>query len=224
MNNGKYVDVNGQEKSFTYGGVLPLSKQVNFIIEVAGMVVSDELGYMPILKNIYFNYCILKYYTDIVVFPDNNTFNLDVLDAFFRTNENLIDVIVDGIDKYEFMSLRDACDEAIEYRKVHIDKTDRLDNLMEALAKFLNVASEREIDMNVVNKLADIIPVMKDMGSVDVAKAIINEAHSDNKVVEMKKKRGISPKEEDEEIVKGLDRRVSSKEDVEKIIKGLDIV
>ena len=54
MNNGKYVDVNGQEKSFTYGGVLPLSKQVNFIIEVAGMVVSDELGYMPILKNIYF--------------------------------------------------------------------------------------------------------------------------------------------------------------------------
>lgn len=95
-----------------------------------------------------------------------------------------------------FNELSKACDEAIEFRKAHFSdykeeisdllqvvrefvvKPDYLNELLIALTNAVNSFAEKsDIDMDMVNKLADIIPVMKEMGSKEVAKAIVEEYH-----------------------------------------------
>ena len=57
-------------------------------------------------------------------------------------------------------------------------KPDYLNELLIALTNAVNSFAEKsDIDMDMVNKLADIIPVMKEMGSKEVAKAIVEEYH-----------------------------------------------
>jgi len=110
-----------------------------------------------------------------------------------------------------------ACDEAIEFRKSHFSdyreevsdllqvvrefvvKPDYMNELLIAATNALNsFADKSDIDMSMVNKLADIIPIMKDMGNVEVAKAIIAEQNKDKptEVNENKPKsnRGRKPK------------------------------
>ena len=59
-------------------------------------------------------------------------------------------------------------------------KSDYMNELLVALTNFLNKASEREVDAEVVGKLVDLVPVLKDMDSVEVAKVIVNTTHKDN--------------------------------------------
>lgn len=127
--------------------------------------------------------------------------------------------------KEAFNELSTACDEAIEFRKSHFSdykeeisdllqvvrefvvKPDYMNELLVALTNFLNKASDREIDVDVVNKLSDIIPLMKEIGNKEVAKTIIEEFHNDNtdkdsKEEKPKAKRGRKPKAENLEVVK----------------------
>ena len=85
-----------------------------------------------------------------------------------------------------------------------------MNELLIAATNALNsFADKSDIDMSMVNKLADIIPIMKDMGNVEVAKAIIAEQNKDKptEVNENKPKsnRGRKPKAKTEnniEVVK----------------------
>lgn len=180
--NFKYIDFDGNEVTYTLEKrtVLSLSQKVNFIIEVAGMVVSDEMGYISLLKKPIFEHCLVKYFTDIELFKDD-PFSLNLLEVFLDDNkDNVIDVIYEFVGDEMIEDLSEACDEAIEYRKLHYceSKPDRLDTLLEAITKAVNSFADRgDIDMDAVNKLVNIIPIMQDMGSKEVAKAIINDFH-----------------------------------------------
>lgn len=177
-----YVDFDGNEVTYTLENrtVLSLSQKVNFIIEVAGMVVSDEMGYISLLKKPIFEHCLVKYFTDIELFKDD-PFSLNLLEVFLDDNkDNVIDVIYEFVGDEMIEELSEACDEAIEYRKLHYceSKPDRLDTLLEAITKAVNSFADRgDIDMDAVNKLVNIIPIMQDMGSKEVAKAIIKDFH-----------------------------------------------
>lgn len=177
-----YVDFDGNEVTYTLEKrtVLSLSQKVNFIIEVAGMVVSDEMGYISLLKKPIFEHCLVKYFTDIELFKDD-PFSLNLLEVFLDDNkDNVIDVIYEFVGDEMIEELSEACDEAIEYRKLHYceSKPDRLDTLLEAITKAVNSFADRgDIDMDAVNKLVNIIPIMQDMGSKEVAKAIIKDFH-----------------------------------------------
>ena len=63
-------------------------------------------------------------------------------------------------------------------------------------------ADKGDIDMSMVNKLVDIIPMMKDMGNVEVAKAIIAEQNksTEEKTDKSKSNRGRKPKTKTENI------------------------
>lgn len=177
-----YIDFDGNEVAYTLEKrtVLTLSQKVSFIIEVAGMVVSDEMGYISLLKKPIFEHCLVKYFTDIELFKDD-PFSLNLLEVFLDDNkDNVIDVIYEYVGDEAIEELSKACDEAIEYRKLHYSesKPDRLDALLEAITKAVNSFADRgDIDMDAVNKLVNIIPVMQDMGSKEVAKAIIKDFH-----------------------------------------------
>lgn len=226
MNKGTYKNFNGETVEFNYENELSLSQKVNFVMEVAGMIVSGTIGYAYILKEAIFNYCLVKYFTDIVLFENDEDFSLDMIDAFMKANnETVIDTITKAMGEDMFNELSKACDEAIEFRKAHFSdykeeisdllqvvrefvvKPDYMNELLIALTNAVNSFAEKgEIDMDVVNKLVDILPVMKELGSKEVAKAIVEEYHQntpkDSIEKKPKAKRGRPKKDNDLEVVK----------------------
>ncbi|MCM1044462.1 MAG: hypothetical protein NC417_03030 [Candidatus Gastranaerophilales bacterium] len=224
MNKGTYRNFKGETVEFNYENELSLSQKANFVMEVAGMVVSGTIGYAYILKEAIFNYCLVKYFTDIVLFENDEDFSLDMIDAFMKDNRVMvIDVITKAMGEDLFNELSKACDEAIEFRKAHFSdykeeisdllqvvrefvvKPDYMNELLIALTNAVNSFAEKgDIDMDVVNKLADIVPLMKEMGSKEVAKAIVEEYHqnTDNIEEKPKAKRGRPKKDNNLEVVK----------------------
>ncbi len=223
-NKGTYTNFSGETVEFNYESELSLSQKASFVMEVAGMIVSGEVGYAYILKEAIFNYCLIKYFTDIVLFENEEDFSLDMIDNFVKTNKkSVIDVITKTMGEETYSEFSTACNEAIDFRKSHFSdykeeisdllqvvrefvvKPDYMNELLVALTNFLNKASDREIDIDVVNKLSEIIPLMKEIGSKEVAKTIIEEFHNDNtdsKEEKPKAKRGRPKKDNNLEVVK----------------------
>ncbi len=226
MNKGTYKNFNGETVEFNYESELSLSQKANFVMEVAGMIVSGTIGYAYILKEAIFNYCLVKYFTDIVLFENDEDFSLDMIDAFMKGNrETVIDTITKAMGEDAFNELSKACDEAIEFRKAHFSdykeeisdllqlvrefvvKPDYLNELLIALTNAVNsFADKGDIDMDIVNKMVDVLPVMKELGSKEVAKAIVEEFHqntpTENVEEKPKAKRGRPKKDNNLEVVK----------------------
>jgi hypothetical protein len=226
MNKGTYKNFNGETVEFNYENELSLSQKANFVMEVAGMIVSGTIGYAYILKEAIFNYCLVKYFTDIVLFENDEDFSLDMIDAFMKENRaTVIGTIKQSMGNNALDELSKACDEAIEFRKAHFSdykeeisdllqvvrefvvKPDYLNELLIALTNAVNSFAEKgDIDMDVVNKLVDVLPVMKELGSKEVAKAIVEEFHqntpTENVEEKPKAKRGRPKKDNNLEVVK----------------------
>lgn len=226
MNKGTYKNFNGETVEFNYENELSLSQKANFVMEVAGMIVSGTIGYAYILKKTIFYYCLVKYFTDIVLFEDDEDFSLDMIDAFMKENRiTVIGTIQQAVGNDTLDELSKACDEAIEFRKAHFSdykeeisdllqvvrefvvKPDYLNELLIALTNALNsLADKGDIDMDVVNKLVDVLPVMKELGSKEVAKAIVEEFHqntpTENVEEKPKAKCGRTKKDNNLEVVK----------------------
>lgn len=226
MNKGTYKNFNGETVEFNYENELSLSQKANFVMEVAGMIVSGTIGYAYILKEAIFNYCLVKYFTDIVLFENDEDFSLDMIDAFMKENRTtVIGTIKQAMENDALDELSKACDEAIEFRKAHFSdykeeisdllqvvrefvvKPDYLNELLIALTNAVNsFADKGDIDMDVVNKLVDVLPVMKELGSKEVAKAIAEEFHqntpTENVEEKPKAKRGRPKKDNNLEVVK----------------------
>ena len=226
MNKGTYKNFNGEIVEFNYENELSLSQKANFVMEVAGMIVSGTIGYAYILKEAIFNYCLVKYFTDIVLFENDEDFSLDMIDAFMKGNrETVIDTITKAMGEDAFNELSKACDEAIEFRKAHFsDYKEEISDLLQVVREFVvkpdylnellialtnavkSFADKGDIDMDVVNKLVDVLPVMKELGSKEVAKAIVEEFHqntpTENVEEKPKAKRGRPKKDNNLEVVK----------------------
>ena len=192
-----YINLEGKKTEYILEKSLSLSQKMSFVVEVAGTVVSKEVGYAYVLKQVIFNYCLITYYTNIVLFENGTEFSLDKVEKFVNDNkENVLDVIRDNVSDDEYTELKFACDEAIEYRKLHYnDLKDEIEDLLQVVREFVvkpdrmnelldemtyavtKFADREDIDFDALNKFADIIPVLQDMDNKDVAKAIIKEFH-----------------------------------------------
>ena len=175
-----YNDLSGKKVEYILEKGLTLSQKTSFVVEVAGTVVSSEVGYASILLKPVFDYYLVKYYTNIELFEDDSMFSLDMIDKFLKDNkENVINVIYESF-KEECNDLQAACNDAIEYRKLHYNdlkdeietllqvvrefvvKPDRMNELLEALTNAANAFADRgDIDMDAVNKLVDTMPIMQ---------------------------------------------------------------
>jgi len=105
-NKGTYTDFEGKKADFTYDTTMTLSQKTNFVMEVAGMVVSKEIGYAVIMKDSIVYYCLIKYLTNIDLFGDN--FDLDLLEEFITTNKDVIDTVVNNLDGTLYSDLKSA--------------------------------------------------------------------------------------------------------------------
>jgi len=190
-----YNDFNGKKIEYILEKGLSLSQKMNFVVEVAGTVVSKEVGYAQILRQPIFEYCLITYYTNIVLFENGEDFSLDRVDKFIKDNKaNVLDIIRENISDDEIMELDVACNEAIEYRKLHYNdlkdeiedllqvvrefvvKPDYMNEFLQALTNAVNTFADKgDIDYEAVNRLIDIIPIMQNMDNREVAKAIVKE-------------------------------------------------
>ena len=55
-------------------------------MQILDRFVSSTIGYAYILKEAIFNYCLVKYFTDIVLFERAEDFSLYMIDAFIKDN------------------------------------------------------------------------------------------------------------------------------------------
>ena len=171
-----YIDFSGNSVEYTVKEDLKISEKVAFVSEYAETVVSKELGFAPLLKNIMYNYLLIKYYTDITVFDNEDDINIDEVETFIKYNGTLIDSINVHSD------IEDACREALEYRINHYNNESVVADFFTALTNAINKFADRDtIDFDTVNRLIDALPAVKDMDSKDVAKAIVKEFHNDDK-------------------------------------------
>lgn len=171
-----YIDFGGNGVEYTVKEDLKISEKVALVSEYAETVVSKELGYAPLLKNIMYNYLLIKYYTDITVFDNEDNINIDEVEVFIKANGTLIDSINVHPD------IEDACKEALEYRINHYNNESVVADFFTALTNAINKFADRDsIDFDTVNRLIDVLLAVKDMDNKEVAKAIVKEFHNDNK-------------------------------------------
>lgn len=201
-NTGTYTNLEGKTVEFNYVNEISLSQKVNFIMEHAGMVVSGDIGYASVLKKPLFDYCLVKYFTDIELFKNPEDFSLNMIDKFLADNKkNVLDIVTKAMSKEAYNEMLTACEEAVEFRKAHFSdfrdevadllqairelviKPDALSELLSALTNSVNsFADKGDIDMELVNKLANIIPVMEKINTPEIAKAIIELHKNDNTI------------------------------------------
>lgn len=163
-----------------------------FIKDVAESVVSEDIGgYMPILEDIAYKYALINYFTDIELFEDEE-FSIAKVEKYINENESVIIEIKQAIDPDD--ELLNYCKQAIEFRKSHFSdyrqevsdllsvvrelviKPNLLDELISALLEFVNSFKDKEIDLQIVDKLNNILPMLDKLSSVDMAKAIIDNS------------------------------------------------
>lgn len=193
-----YIDLEGNKVEYILEKPLTISQKVSLVLEAAGTVMSKELGCAyKLLKWVIFEYYLITYCTNIVLFDDNTEFSLDKVEKFLDENkENVLDVIRENMSDDE-EELRYAYADAIEYKMNHCNdlkdeiedllqvvrefvvKPDRMNELLDALTYAVTKFADREdIDFDALNKFADIIPVLQDMDNKDVAKAVIKDLHT----------------------------------------------
>lgn len=194
MNKGTYTNFKGKTVEFNYTDHITLSQTLSFVTEMSGMVVSDMLGYAYMLEEPIFEYCLIKHFTDIKIFEKDNDFNLDMLEKFLSDNhDSVLEPLYKNTSNGIIDRLYTACDKAIEFRKlqlsncregitellqaVHelVNKPDYLNELFIALTNWVkSFDGKPELDIDMVNKLADSISIMKNLDSADVAKTLIS--------------------------------------------------
>lgn len=158
------------------------------------------LTYASVLKKPLFDYCLVKYFTDIELFKNPEDFSLNMIDKFLADNKkNVLDIVTKAMSEESYNEMLTACKEAVEFRKAHFSdfrdevadllqairelviKPDALSELLSALTNSVNsFADKGDIDMELVNKLANIIPVMEKINTPEIAKAIIELHKNDN--------------------------------------------
>ena len=73
------------------------------------------------------------------MFENEEVFSLDKVEKFIRDNkENVLDVIRENVPQEERAELDTACNEAIEYRKLHYnDLKDEIEDLLQVVREFV---------------------------------------------------------------------------------------
>lgn len=172
-----YIKSDGETAEYNYKETLSLSEKASLIYEVANLVVPKNIGYMAVFKVPMFEYCLIKYMTDIDMF-EGGEFDIDVLEQFLLNNNDVVDMLNEALSHTTINQLSDACNKAIAFRQSHM--TD-ISELLSAVINWFSSFANHSIDMDVVGKLADIVPLLNQVGGKDVAKAIISDYHKNDK-------------------------------------------
>lgn len=115
----EYTKLDGTKGNFLIKKDISLSSKKDFVSFVAENVVSKQDGYIDLLFEPFFNFCLILNYTDIKIHKEKD-FCLDYIDEFCKINkENVIDKIIKSIGEDTYRTLKESCNKAVEYKLIH---------------------------------------------------------------------------------------------------------
>lgn len=214
--NDTYIS-NGEEIEFTYLANPSMSKKVAFVKSVAENVVNDDC-YYPMIKDMVFDFCLIEFFSDIIVADDNED-TIDYVEEFLANN-NAATVMKIGMDFDVIQELRENVDKMIEY-KTGIHPSPIADGIVKILdtleQKFAGIDVDAMTGMaNVFDKLqGDITPekMLEAYAKSDVFKKQAKEVVENQKKRDaaMEKVRENAKKNDDFAVVDGKDEAVAPK-------------
>lgn len=214
--NDTYIS-NGEEIEFTYLANPSMSKKLSFVKSVVDTVCGDDY-YYPMIKDMTFDFCLIEFFSDIVVADDNED-TIDYIEEFLANN-SAATVMKLGMDFDVVQELYDNVDKMIEYKTgIHPSP------IADAISKVLDTLEQKfaGIDVDAMSGMANVFGKLQ--GDITPEKMLEAYAKSDvfkkqaKEVVENQKKRDAAmekvrenaKKNNDFAVVDGKDGAVSKK-------------
>ena len=214
--NDTYIS-NGEEIEFTYLANPSMSKKLSFVKSVVDTVCGDDY-YYPMIKDMTFDFCLIEFFSDIVVADDNED-TIDYIEEFLANN-SAATVMKLGMDFDVVQELYDNVDKMIEYKTgIHPSP------IADAISKVLDTLEQKfaGIDVDAMSGMANVFGKLQ--GDITPEKMLEVYAKSDvfkkqaKEVVENQKKRDAAmekvrenaKKNNDFAVVDGRDGAVSKK-------------
>lgn len=206
---------NGEEIEFSYYANPSMSKKFSFVRSVVDVVCGDDY-YFPMIRNMIFDFYLIKFFSDIVVYSEDKD-SIDYVEEFLANN-NAATIIKLGMDSDVLQELYENVDKMIEYKTgIHPSPIENvISKILDTLEqKFANIDVDAMTSMaNVFGKLqGDITPekMLEAYAKSDVFKKQAKEVIANQKKREatMEKVRENAKKNNDFAVVAGKDDAVS---------------
>lgn len=184
--NDTYIS-NGEEIEFNYYASPSMSKKLSFVKSVVDTVCGDDY-YYPMIKDMTFDFCLIEFFSDIVVADDNED-TIDYVEEFLANN-NAATVMKLGMDFDVIQELYENVDKMIEYKTgIHPSP------IADAISKILDTLEQKfaGIDVDAMTGMANVFGKLQ--GDITPEKMLEAYAKSDvfkkqaKEVVENQKKR-----------------------------------
>ena len=214
--NDTYIS-NGEEIEFNYYANPSMSKKFSFVRSVVDVVCGDDY-YFPMIRNMIFDFYLIKFFSDIVVYSEDKD-SIDYVEGFLANN-NAATIIKLGMDSDVLQELYENVDKMIEYKTgIHPSPIENVvSKILDTLEhKFANIDVDAMTGMaNVFGKLqGDITPekMLEAYAKSDVFKKQAKEVIANQKKREetMEKVRENAKKNNDFAVVDGKDDAISKK-------------
>lgn len=208
---------NGEEIEFSYYANPSMSKKFSFVRSVVDVVCGDDY-YFPMIRNMIFDFYLIKFFSDIVVYSEDKD-SIDYVEEFLANN-NAATIIKLGMDSDVLQELYENVDKMIEYKTgIHPSPIENvISKILDTLEqKFANIDVDAMTSMaNVFGKLqGDITPekMLEAYAKSDVFKKQAKEVIANQKKREatMEKVRENAKKNNDFAVVDGKDDAISKK-------------
>ena len=199
----------GEENyTFKFTTNLSMFDKLQFVNSVVNTVISDE-NYNLIIRDLVFDYMLVKYFTDVNTEEIQNSVNkIDAIEQFLEET-NVVDIVKANMEIGLFDELNKAVDKSIEYKTgIHPSP------LNEALANLVNTLEKKvnEFDMSgameMVQKFAGITG---ELTPENVVKAYVDsDIHKKNLEEITKSKKGKRNKKNEVKISEGLGEAIGA--------------
>lgn len=163
---------NGVENTFNYFTALSATDKLKFVKYVTNTLVEDD--YNSVIRNIIFDYAIIKFFTQVDVSDIDNSANVidDIEDFLFETN--IVNIVKANVDTDIIEELNSAIDDNIAYRTgIHKNP------IAESLSNLLNTVEKKidGIDTKSMMKMAKVLSGIS--GELNADKVLEAYAKSD---------------------------------------------
>lgn len=143
------IYIKGEENfEFTFKTYLTTSEKAKFVAAVTNVLIGDN--YLPVLRDIFFDYYIVALFTDVNTGVDFKAEPINVIDEIesFLDETNIVDIVKANIDDELIDELNKAIDENIEYRTgIHKNA------LNDALASLLGTIENKVNKIDLTNAM-----------------------------------------------------------------------
>lgn len=162
---------NGEEIEFNYYSRPSMSKKLSFVKSVVDTVCGDDY-YYPMIKDMTFDFCLIEFFSDIVVADDNED-TIDYVEEFLANN-NAATVMKLGMDFDVVQELYENVDKMIEYKTgIHSSP------IADAISKVIDTLEQKfaGIDVDAMTGMANVFGKLQ--GDITPEKMLEAYAKSD---------------------------------------------